>query len=277
MWKRELIRTEPFIYMVPRILWTTMIIAVMNIRYFIPKIWFTGRRGRSVFLQSRCRKKQISGCMRPTVSKKMENIIFCIVWQMERRELQKVKALLDRLRTEESLRKPMVSIPALWLKKIRSIISGARWGSMEQSWISKLVKSGKRHIRPIFWPRMKMDFTKVHRFAKSMENIIWYMQIYQEADLPAWAMRSVITRLDLMKKKESSLTIPAVTLPPGTTMDLFRKLAKTIMCFITGLRITVYTADASVQRRYRSMKMEPLMKWRWQRREQNHIFQKQEF
>lgn len=67
-----------------------------------------------------------------------------------RRELQKVKALLDRLRTEESLRKPMVSIPALWLKKIRFIISGARWGSMEQSWILKLVKSGKRHIRPIF-------------------------------------------------------------------------------------------------------------------------------
>lgn len=64
------------------------------------------------------------------------------------------------------------------------------------------------------------------------------------------------------EKKESSLTITAVTLPPGTTMDLFRKLAKTIMCFITGLRITVYTADASVQRRYRSMKMEPLMKWR---------------
>ena len=88
------------------------------------------------------------------------------------------------------------------------------------------------------------------------------MQIYQEADLPAWAMRSVITRLDLMKKKESSLTITAVTLPPGTTMDLFRKLAKTIMCFITGLRITVYTADASVQRRFRSMKMEPSMKWR---------------
>lgn len=71
------------------------------------------------------------------------------------------------------------------------------------------------------------------------------MRIYQGADPPAWAMRSVITRLDLMKKKESSLTITAVTLPPGTTMDLFRKLAKTIMCFITGLRITVYTADAS--------------------------------
>ena len=86
----------------------------------------------------------------PDCIKKMENIIFCIVWQMERRELQKVKALLDRLRTEESLRKPMVSIPALWLKKIRFIISGARWGSMEQSWILKLVKSGKRHIRPIF-------------------------------------------------------------------------------------------------------------------------------
>ena len=106
--------------------------------------------GAISFSTEQMQEKQISGCMRPTVSKKMENIIFCIVWQMERRELQKVKVLLDRLRTEESLRKPMASIPALWLKKIRSIISGARWGSMEQSWISKLVKSGKRHIRPIF-------------------------------------------------------------------------------------------------------------------------------
>ena len=110
--------------------------------------WEAG--GDQFFYRADAGKNRYPGCMRPTVSKKMENIIFCIVWQMERRELQKVKALLDRLRTEESLRKPMASIPALWLKKIRFIISGARWGFMEQNWIWRLVKSGKRHIRPIF-------------------------------------------------------------------------------------------------------------------------------
>ena len=66
------------------------------------------------FSTEQMQEKRIYGFMRRIVLKKMENIIFCIVWQMVQRESQKVKILWVRLKTEESLRMLTVLTQALW-------------------------------------------------------------------------------------------------------------------------------------------------------------------